>query len=207
MTACRHRCLCRPSYRRGVLRQYRQRRTARLHGGGPGGQRGRAHRGDVPVGRAQRAALRRSQTPWRDWSVVGWSRSAVMHGAASGGRKSCSPWIRSGLCEWLLVQRHSSRARQSCGHRLEPAIHPVTPAKAGKGARAFFCRRRGFPSKARRARTATRPHRCLFLSRSMKAKSPQVSDRRGAGSIPRGGVAARRIPPQSRPSYRISTAG
>ena len=45
-----HRNLSRPAYRRRVLRQYRQRRTARLHGGGPGGQRGRPHRRDVPLG-------------------------------------------------------------------------------------------------------------------------------------------------------------
>ena len=37
-----HRGLSRPAYRRRVLRQYRQRRTARLHGRRPGGQRGRA---------------------------------------------------------------------------------------------------------------------------------------------------------------------
>ncbi len=42
---------CRPACRRGVLRQYRQRRPARLHRGGAGRQRGQPHRLDVPLGR------------------------------------------------------------------------------------------------------------------------------------------------------------
>jgi class 3 adenylate cyclase len=37
--------------------------------------------------------------PWQDWNGVGWSPSAVMHCAASSGRRSCSRSIRSGLCE------------------------------------------------------------------------------------------------------------
>ena len=49
--AAGHRGLCRPACRRGVLRQYRQRRAARLHRRRSGGQRDQPHRLDVPLGR------------------------------------------------------------------------------------------------------------------------------------------------------------
>ena len=67
--AAGHRGLCRPACRRGVLRQYRQRRAARLHRRRSGGQRDQPHRLDVPLGRPadpdlldlrRRAAERRS---------------------------------------------------------------------------------------------------------------------------------------------------
>jgi adenylate cyclase len=45
----------RPAYRRGVLRQYRLQRAARLYGGRTSGQRGQPHRDAVPLGRSQRA--------------------------------------------------------------------------------------------------------------------------------------------------------
>ena len=64
---------CRPACRRGVLRQYRQRRPARLHRGGTRRQRGQPHRLDVPLGRpgiadvigiSAPASMRRGETIW-----------------------------------------------------------------------------------------------------------------------------------------------
>ena len=51
--------LCRPACRRSLLRQYRQRGPARLHGGGAGGERSQPHRLDVPFGRSRVAGISR----------------------------------------------------------------------------------------------------------------------------------------------------
>ena len=52
-----HPLLSRPARRRGVLRQHRQRRPARLHRGRPGGQRDQPDRRHVPLARSGRAAV------------------------------------------------------------------------------------------------------------------------------------------------------
>ena len=80
--------LCRPACRRGVLRQYRQRRPARLHRGRPGRQRDQPHRLDVPLGRSAgadfvRVRRRRCRTPSVNISY----RSAGSLCAASAARK------------------------------------------------------------------------------------------------------------------------
>ncbi len=90
--------LSRAAYRRSVLRQHRQRRSARLHRRRARRQRSEPHCGDVPVGRPQRGScrpslpqLRRSlnariSSPW-----------AAMPCAAWAAPRSCSPWIQSAL--------------------------------------------------------------------------------------------------------------
>src|ERR1700716_3373987 len=62
---------CRPACRRSVLRQYRQRGPARLHGGGTRGQRGQPDRVDVAVGRSRIPdVVRFSQRPRRDRAQI-----------------------------------------------------------------------------------------------------------------------------------------
>ena len=89
-----HRRLSRPACRRGVLRQYRQPRAARLHRDRPGGQRGQPHRRDVPLGRPGRSCCRRPSPAVGD-TASAWSRSAATRCAACHGRRSCSPSIRT----------------------------------------------------------------------------------------------------------------
>ena len=86
--------LCRPACRRGVLRQYRQRRAARLHRRRSGGQRDQPHRLDVPLGRPadpdlldlRRRAAGRSSAPT-------WCRSDASPCAASATPRNSSPSI------------------------------------------------------------------------------------------------------------------
>ena len=91
--AGRHGGLSRPAYRRGVLRQYRQRGPARLHRGRPRGERGQPDRLDVPLGRPRRAAVlgvRRRRDGGRSRRLV---RSAATRCAVSASRRSSTRWI------------------------------------------------------------------------------------------------------------------
>ena len=92
--AAGHLGLCRPACRRGVLRQYRQRRAARLHRRRAGGQRDQPHRLDVPLGRPADPDLldlrrRAAERP----SAPTWCRSAASPCAASATPRSSSPSI------------------------------------------------------------------------------------------------------------------
>ena len=93
--AADHLGLCRPAYRRGVLRQHRQRRPARLHGGRPGGQRDQPHRLDVPLGRPAGADLvglrRRAAAGHERRDLVSVGRFALR---GVGRARSCSRSIR-----------------------------------------------------------------------------------------------------------------
>ena len=96
---------CRPACRRGVLRQYRQRRPARLHRGGTGRQRGQPHRLDVPLGRPGIADVlgvpRRPRCGGAELSGVHRPLCAARHRPRAG-----SLYARSGYC------RGRSRGRE-----------------------------------------------------------------------------------------------
>ena len=133
--AADHLGLCRPACRRGVLRQHRQRRPARLHGRRPGGQRDQPHRLDVPLGRPAGADLvGLSPTRCRTPSAPTWSRSAASRCAASARprnssrsiRRSCSHCRSIPLVPCRTIEtRHADgarAARKNFANRLAPLV-------------------------------------------------------------------------------------
>ena len=135
----RHPLLSRPARRRGVLRQHRQLRPARLHRGRPRGQRDQPHRRHVPLARSGRAAVLRLR--------------------GSGGPEPAPPGLGRPLRAARRAASPGAVHARSRGGRLTSAMkhsRPASPLAAGAGL-SRCPRARPHPRSPSRARRRAQP--------------------------------------------------